>query len=82
MMSNDCNAFKSIPDPGPHHLAEYMEQLHVLLEVGIENCQCIAKFPNGDFAFPVELRDMLAPLVGKKVAVLRLDGYRVRVVGD
>jgi hypothetical protein len=57
-----------------------MEQRHKLLEVRIEDGQCIAKFINGEFAFPAELREKLAPLVGRTVAVLRLDGYRVRVV--
>jgi len=31
-------------------------------------------------AFPEELREELASLVGRTVAVLRLDGYHVRAV--
>jgi hypothetical protein len=58
-----------------------MEQRHLLLEVNIEDGQCIAAFPNGKFAFPAELREKLVPLVGRTTAILRLDGkYHVREV--
>lgn len=53
----------------------------MLLEVNIEDGQCIAAFPNGKFAFPAEFREMLTPLVGRTVAILRLDGqYYCRAV--
>lgn len=73
-----CYEAKSFLEPAYRLLSEFMEQRHKLLEVRIEDSQCIAKFPNGEFAFPVELHEKLAPLVGRTVAVLRLDGYHVR----
>jgi hypothetical protein len=73
---------KNLSEPAYQRLSEYMEQRHKLLEVRIEDGQCIAKYPNGEFAFPSELREKLVPLVGQIVAVLRLDGYRVRKVVD
>lgn len=80
-MFYDRNAFKPILDSGPRRLSEYMEQRHQLLDVYIEDGQCIAEFSNGKFAFPAELREKLAPLVGRTVAVLRLNGYHIREVG-
>lgn len=80
-MFYDCNTFKPIPESKAHRLSECMEQRHLLLEVSIEDGQCIAAFPNGKFAFPAELREKLAPLIGRTVAILRLDGrYYSRAV--
>ena len=74
--------YKSIPD-APRRLAELEEQRHILLSVRCEDGQCIAKFPNGEFIFPEEMREKLEPLVGKTVAILRLNGYHIReVVGS
>jgi len=74
----ECASIKRLLEPGPRYISEYMEQRHKLLEVRIEDGQCIAKFVNGEFSFPAELREKLAPLVGRTVAILRLDGYHVR----
>lgn len=67
----------------PRRLGELEELRYVLLGVRCEDGQCIANFPNGEFSFPPELREKLAPLVGRTVAVLRLDGkYHLRAVDD
>ena len=67
----------------PRRLAELEEQRHILLGVRCEDGQCIAKFPNGEFALPLEMREELEPLVGRNVAVLRLGGrYYVRGLGS
>jgi len=66
----------------PRRLAELEEQRHILLGIRTEDGQCIAKFPNGDFALPLDLREELTALVGHKIAVLRLGGYHVREVDD
>lgn len=80
-MFYDCRAFKPILDSGLRRLSDCMEQRHQLLDVYIEDGQCIAEFPNGKFAFPAELREKLAPLIGRTVAVLYLDRqYHVREV--
>ena len=71
--------YKSILDT-PRRLQEFEEQRHILLGIRTEDGQCIAKFPNCEFIFPSELREKLAPLVGRTVAVLRLDGYHIREV--
>ena len=66
-------------DEAPRSLSELEEQLHTLLSVHNSEGRCIAKFPNGDFIFPEELGPQLRPLVGHKIACLRLDGqYYVR----
>jgi hypothetical protein len=79
-MSIDFQGFKT-SDRAPRRLGELEEQRHVLIGIRAEEGQCIAKFPNGEFSFPAELREELADLVGKTVAVLRLDGYQIREVG-
>ena len=67
----------------PRRLAELEEQRHILLGIRTEDGQCIAKFSNGEFIFPEEMREKLEPLVGKTVAILRLNGYHIReVVGS
>lgn len=80
-MFYDCNTFKPISE-SPHRLQEFEEQRHILIGIRTEDGQCIAKFPNGEFLFPEELREELKPLVGQEVGILRLDGYHVRAVDD
>ena len=72
--------YKSLLE-APRRLQEFEEQCHILLGIRTEDGQCVAKFPNGEFIFPSELREKLAPLVGRIVAVLRLDGYHIRDLG-
>jgi len=80
-MFYECNTFKPIPESEAHRLSDCMEQRHELLDVRIEDGQCMAAFPNGKFAFPAELHEKLVPLVGRTVAILRLDGrYYCRAV--
>jgi hypothetical protein len=63
----------------PRRLQELEEQRHILLSVFCSEGQCIAKFPNGDFAFPLEMEARFRELVGHKIACIRLDGqFRVR----
>lgn len=65
----------------PHRLPEYSEARGQLLRVFESEGQCIAVFSWGCCSFPEELREELAPLVGRTVAILRLDRYHVRAVG-
>jgi len=82
MYSIDFQRFKP-SDRSPHRLRELEEQHHTLLGVRVEDGQCIANFPNGEFIFPEEMRDGLCELVGREIGILRLDGrYHVRVVND
>lgn len=73
--------YKSLLE-APRRLREFEELRYTLLGVRCEDGQCIAVFPNGEFSFPAELRERLTPLVGRTVAVLRLDGYHVREAAD
>jgi len=76
------NPYKSILE-APRRLQEFEEQRHILIGIRTEDGQCIANFPNGEFIFPEEMREKLEPLVGKTVAILRLNGYHIReVVGS
>ena len=79
-MNYDCIEFKGFYEP-PRQLKELEELCHTLLSVWCEDGQCIAKFPNGDFALPLELRERLVGMVGREIACLRLDGkIYIRVV--
>ena len=81
-MHYDCIEFKGFYEP-PRRLQELEELRYVLLGVRCEDSQCIAVFPNGEFVFPGELREELTALVGREVAILRLDGkYHLRAVDD
>jgi len=80
-MHYDVIGYKSILE-APRRLRELEELRYVLLGVRCEDGQCIAVFPNGDFALPLDLREELTALVGHKIAVLRLGGYHVREVDD
>ena len=65
----------------PRRLGELEEQKHTLLSVRCEDGQCIANFPNGEFIFPEEMRDGLRELVGREIAILKLESrYYVREV--
>ena len=55
-------------------MKELEELCHTLLSVRVEDSQCIAVSPNGDFALPLDLRDELRELVGMEIAILRLEG--------
>ena len=78
-MHHDVNEYISFRR-SPRRLREFEEEQHTLLGVRCEDGQCIAKFPNGEFALPLDLRAELAPLVGREIAILRLDGYHVREI--
>ena len=81
-MHYDVIGYKSILE-APRRLRELEELRYVLLGVRCEDGQCIAKFPNGEFIFPEEMRDGLRELVGREIGILRLDGkYHLRAVDD
>jgi hypothetical protein len=71
-MNYAVSEFKYI-QPSPRILRHLEEQRHMLLDVRHEDGQCIARFSNGDFAFPAELRERLSDLVGKRIACLRFE---------
>ena len=84
-MQYECMEFKPFyknnhDAEAPRRLQEFEEQRHTLLSVRCEDGQCVAKFPNGEFVFPEEIREKLEPLVGRETAILRLEGYHIRAV--
>jgi len=69
------------PVAEPRRLAELDEAQGLLQEVSCRDGCALASFEWGSVAFPEEIREELAGLVGRTVAVLRLDGrYHCRAV--
>ncbi len=65
----------------PSRLSELEEARGLLESVSYLDGLTVARFAWGSVAFPEEMCEELAGLVGKTVAVLRLDGrYYVRAV--
>lgn len=70
------------PESELHRLAELHEARGQLLSVSCLDSCAVASFEWGAVAFPEEMQAELIALVGKTVAVLRLDGkFHCRVVG-
>jgi len=68
-------------EPEPRRLFELEEARGLLQEVSCRDGCAIVRFAWGAVALPEEIREELAGMVGRTVAVLRLDGqYRIRAV--
>ena len=68
-------------EPEPRPLADGHEARDLLTDILVKDGLCIAVFKFGPVAFPEELEHHLRGLVGRTVAVLRLDGrYHCRAV--
>jgi len=78
-MNYAVSEFKLISD-SPRRLREFEESRGFLESVSSRDGCAVASFEWGSIALPEEIREELAVLVGKTVAVLRLDGFHVRVV--
>jgi len=76
----DVHEFKPLHE-APRRLGELEELRYTLLGIRDEDGFCIANFPNGEFIFPEDMREKLTALVGRKIAILRLEcQYYVREV--
>ena len=62
----------------PRRLAELDEARGLLQAVSCVDGCALATFEWGSVLFPEEIREELAGLVGRTVAVLRCDSYHVR----
>jgi|GEM_PF-570562 len=62
----------------PHRLSELEEARGQLLRIFESEGQCIAVFAWGAISLPAEIEQRLRPLVGHKVACMRLDG-KIRI---
>ncbi len=72
---------KRLSEPNPHFQQELEESRGILLRVYPKDGFCIAVYNFGAVALPLEMEERLRELVGKKIAILRLDDqYRVREV--
>ena len=80
-MKNAVSKYKSIRE-NPFKLGDLDEARDLLIDAFEQNGFCIAKFKFGEVALPPEMLPRLAKLVGRTVAVLRLDGkFHCREVG-
>lgn len=65
----------------PRRLRELEEARDLLLNISLKEVFCIAIFRFGAVALPGELEPQLRELVGREIAILRLDGrYYLREV--
>lgn len=71
---------KNFSEPEPRRLPELHEARGVLLSVFCRDGFTVCAFSWGAVAFPAEMREELAALVGKECAILRLNGYHCRAV--
>jgi len=79
-MNYAVSEFKLISD-SPRRLRDFEEARGFLASVSCRDGCTVASFEWGSVAFPEEIREELAGLVGRTVAVLRLDDkYHVRAV--
>jgi len=67
-------------DSEPRPLQDGHEARDLLTGILMKDGLCIAIFKFGAVALPPELEPRLRELVGRKTAVLRLEGYHVRAV--
>lgn len=75
-----CQTFKPISEADPHRLTELEEARGQLLRILELEGQCIAVFSWGAISLPAEMTGKLQGLIGRKVGILRLAGWHVRVV--
>ncbi len=82
-MVSDCILFKPLHrnnrNVEAHRLADCEEARGELPQVFEAEGYCIAAFEWGEIALPLEMREELSALVGRKIAILKLGGkYHVR----
>lgn len=63
-----------------HRLEELEEAVGVLCQVSEQEGHCLAVFSWGTIALPADMAARLRDMVGQRIGILRLDGYRVRVL--
>jgi len=77
-MNSACCEYKPSVDTMPRRLAEFNEVIDVLLKVVELEGSAVAVFECGEISLPVELAEKLREMQGKKIGILRLNGYHVR----
>jgi hypothetical protein len=74
--------YKPLHEAPHRRLQELEEARGELLRIFEAEGQVVACFSWGCCSFPGELREELAALVGREIAILRLEGYHIRAVDD
>jgi hypothetical protein len=74
MVRYHCYELESISEPEASRLQDLEEARGQMLAVFRRDGFAVASFEWGAVAFPEELEDRLNQLMGKTVAILRLDG--------
>lgn len=80
MALDSCTENRSILQPVPCHLTEGKEAVGNLLEVLETESFAVAVFSWSSISLPLELATELRGQQGKRLAILHLEGYRVRVL--
>ena len=81
-MNYDCIEFKAFHE-SPRRLGDCEEAMGNLIRIFEAEGHTVAAFEWGAISLPLEMREKLELLVGKTVAILRLNGYHIReVVGS
>jgi len=73
-----CLEAKRLSDPGPHQPQNLEENRGKLLKVTELEGFVVAVFPHGAISLPGEFAGELRELIGRKIGILRLDGYHIR----
>lgn len=84
-MVSDCILFKPLHrnnrNAEAHRIAELEEARGQLLRIFEAEGSAVAAFEWGAISLPLELRERLTPLVGREIAILKLESrYYVREV--
>lgn len=82
MVFYSCAEFKCISNPELHREREFEESRGVLLRIHESEGFCIAVFAWGAVSLPKEMAERLRELIGKRVSILRLEGYHVRDLSE
>lgn len=76
-MKYGAPVIKSLPSDAHRLQQELSEARGVLQDVYNDGDRCIAVFEWGSVAEPLELEQKLREFLGRKIGILRLDGFRV-----
>lgn len=79
-LNYSCFEMKRLSEPEPRRQQELEECRGELLRVHEAEGFCVAIFAWGAVSLPGELVGRLRELVGRKIGILRLDGYHIREV--
>lgn len=79
-MNYDCIEFKAFHE-SPRRLGDCEEAMGKLIRIFEAEGHTVAAFEWGAISLPLEMREKLELLVGREIAILRLDGrYYLREV--